>query len=342
MHHHRAVAASVAPRLRAVTASSSVGAPSRGNFMAACGVPGARPRRKQLRAARMVPQATEGDNKSGGVSTTEAEGKEQSKGNALEELADTLGVGLGPIAMSYQDDKDDKRKGKQPAAELGPIGLSFNDGDSGVRADDKAKAMQRGGKGSTYAPGTTEEWERKHVDDKGRVDLWLEDDFNAASRLPGGKAGAGDAVNIENTAWVGDEYDDEVPTYNIKITDPVTGQVFDIQSPEDRYILFEAEAQGVKLQNACRNGCCTQCAVKVTKGEVYQPQALGISQELRDQGYALLCVAYPDTDCEMELQDPEEVYLMQFGKAFEAQATDKNSASVERDDFALELADMDE
>lgn len=52
---------------------------------------------------------------------------------------------------------------------------------------------------------------------------------------------------------------------------------------QDRYILFEAEEQGVQLKNACRNGCCTQCAVKVKKGELSQPQALGISKELRDQ-----------------------------------------------------------
>ena len=48
-------------------------------------------------------------------------------------------------------------------------------------------------------------------------------------------------------------------------------------------MLFEAEAQGVQLNSLCRNGCCTQCAVKVIQGEVYQPLALGISQELRDQ-----------------------------------------------------------
>lgn len=60
------------------------------------------------------------------------------------------------------------------------------------------------------------------------------------------------------------------------------------------------------------------------------------------QGYALLCVAYPDSDLEVELQDPEEVYEMQFGKSFAAQALDKQGASIQRDDFALELAEMDE
>ena len=43
-----------------------------------------------------------------------------------------------------------------------------------------------------------------------------------------------------------------------------------------------------------------------------------------------------------ETQDEEEVYQMQFGELFEQLATDKNAGSVLRDDFALEIADMDE
>ena len=38
----------------------------------------------------------------------------------------------------------------------------------------------------------------------------------------------------------------------------------------------------------------------------------------------------------------DEVYDLQFGQAFAEQATDPNARSVLRDDFALEIADMDE
>jgi ferredoxin len=89
-------------------------------------------------------------------------------------------------------------------------------------------------------------------------------------------------------------------------------------------------------------GCCTACAVRVVSGELRQVEALGVSQDLRDAGYGLMCVAYPVADCELELVDEDEVYDLQFGRYFEENALDPNSASVERDDFALEIAQMDE
>ena len=48
--------------------------------------------------------------------------------------------------------------------------------------------------------------------------------------------------------------------------------MFEVQAPEDRYILFEAEEQGFDLPQACRMGCCTKCAVKVESGTLKQPQ----------------------------------------------------------------------
>ena len=69
---------------------------------------------------------------------------------------------------------------------------------------------------------------------------------------------------------------------------------------------------------------------------------MGLSKELKDQGYALLCVATATEDVECVTQDEEEVYMKQFGKSFAEMALDKNASSVLRDDFALEIADMDE
>lgn len=105
-------------------------------------------------------------------------------------------------------------------------------------------------------------------------------------------------------------------SYTIQICDRQNGTQQTLQVPSDRYILQAVETQGGKLPFACRNGACTTCAVRVRRGEVYQPEAVGLSQKLRDKGYALLCVSYPCSDLEVETQDEDEVYELQFGRYF--------------------------
>ncbi len=105
-------------------------------------------------------------------------------------------------------------------------------------------------------------------------------------------------------------------SYTVKIHYRQTGDRYVVQVPEDRYILHSAENQGVELPFSCRNGACTACAVRVTSGKVYQPEAMGLSPELRERGYALLCVSYPCSDLEVETQDEDEVYELQFGRYF--------------------------
>ena len=61
--------------------------------------------------------------------------------------------------------------------------------------------------------------------------------------------------------------------------------------PEGEYILQSFERQGDPLPFSCRNGCCTSCAVRVKQGQLDQREAMGLSHELRQQGYGLLCVA---------------------------------------------------
>jgi len=43
---------------------------------------------------------------------------------------------------------------------------------------------------------------------------------------------------------------------------------------------------------------------------------MGLSLELQQQGYALLCVSYPLSDLVVETQDEDEVYELQFGRHF--------------------------
>ncbi|EFA73290.1 ferredoxin [Cylindrospermopsis raciborskii CENA303] len=105
-------------------------------------------------------------------------------------------------------------------------------------------------------------------------------------------------------------------THTITVHNRQTGLSHMVQVPDDRYILHSAENNGVELPFSCRNGACTTCAVRVLSGEIYQPEAIGLSPELRRQGYALLCVSYACSNLEVETQDEDEVYELQFGRFF--------------------------
>ncbi|KAB1215901.1 Ferredoxin-2 [Morella rubra] len=126
----------------------------------------------------------------------------------------------------------------------------------------------------------------------------------------------------------GDSHSLTIPTHKVTVHDRQRGVVHEFLVPEDQYILHTAESQNITLPFACRHGCCTSCAVRVKSGQIRQPEALGISPELKSKGYALLCVGFPSSDLEVETQDEDEVYWLQFGRYFAR-------GPVERDDYAF-------
>ena len=56
--------------------------------------------------------------------------------------------------------------------------------------------------------------------------------------------------------------------------------------------------------------------MRVVSGQIDHREALGLSQELRQRGYGLLCVARATGPLEVETQDEDEVYELQFGRHF--------------------------
>ncbi|PSB24606.1 2Fe-2S iron-sulfur cluster-binding protein [Stenomitos frigidus] len=92
------------------------------------------------------------------------------------------------------------------------------------------------------------------------------------------------------------------------------GSTHTLQVPDDQTILAVAQASGLDLPNSCNAGICTTCAAQVVEGTIEQPDAMGVSPELREQGYALLCVAYPRSDLKVETEKEDTVYHLQFGQ----------------------------
>ena len=92
------------------------------------------------------------------------------------------------------------------------------------------------------------------------------------------------------------------------------GTTYPIQVPEDKTILQAALDAGLKLPNSCNAGVCTTCAAQILEGTVDQSDGMGISPELQEQDYVLLCVAYPRSDLKILSEKEDEVYDRQFGR----------------------------
>ena len=92
------------------------------------------------------------------------------------------------------------------------------------------------------------------------------------------------------------------------------GEIQSFLCRSDQTVLNAAEAAGVMLPSSCCSGVCTTCAAVVTEGRVEQPDAMGVKSDLQEQGYTLLCVAYPRADLTLRAGQEDALYEAQFGQ----------------------------
>ena len=63
----------------------------------------------------------------------------------------------------------------------------------------------------------------------------------------------------------------------------------------DQTVLEAAADANVELPSSCLVGMCCTCAAFLKEGSV-DMEAMGLKSELQDEGYVLLCQAYPKSD----------------------------------------------
>ena len=66
-------------------------------------------------------------------------------------------------------------------------------------------------------------------------------------------------------------------------------------------LLQELRDQGVDLPYGCEYGGCITCAAKLINGEIDQRSQVALNNRQINDGYVVLCVARPKTDCEIEI-----------------------------------------
>lgn len=99
-----------------------------------------------------------------------------------------------------------------------------------------------------------------------------------------------------------------------KVTIEHEGQTTELEVEPDETILSKALDIGMSVPHDCKLGVCMTCPALLLSGEVDQSEGM-LSDDVVERGFALLCAAYPRSDCYIKTIPEEELLAMQLATA---------------------------
>ncbi|KAK3042159.1 hypothetical protein RJ639_001279 [Escallonia herrerae] len=92
------------------------------------------------------------------------------------------------------------------------------------------------------------------------------------------------------------------------------GKTTELEVEPDETILDKALDLDMAVPHDCKLGVCMTCPAKLVSGKVDQSDGM-LSDDVVENGYALLCVSYPRSDCHVRTIPEEELLSLQLATA---------------------------
>ena len=105
-----------------------------------------------------------------------------------------------------------------------------------------------------------------------------------------------------------------MPDYNINVQ--FEEKTLSFLCSEDQDIISAAKMNRICLPSSICSGVCADCAFMILERFVDQKDAMGLNYDLKEKGFARLCVAYPKLDLNIVIgkEVEDDLYNDQFGK----------------------------